>query len=252
MPRNKRFTRQKKGGRHTKKQTPPAGELKAPPDPDSTSKQPNPSINLDLGSNVVPRFNEENNEECANRNKEGKATTIRKLPSSTQKPLVNATPPKNFSTVERAIMKPSISPGNISKPASGTSNFSATPMLEINTSGSCASSISSLTASPSSKVMALNTLIDDESNRSAGEETEALHFLRKWKKLEEQREKLLSIASENKDLWSLLMNNKILLDDYTSANSLPSHEAVSMESNKSNVPITEVKRKRKKGAEGIY
>ena len=44
------------------------------------------------------------------------------------------------------------------------------------------------------------------------------------------------------------MNNKILLDDYTSANSLPSHEAVSMESNKSNVPITEVKRKRKKGA----
>ena len=96
--------------------------------------------------------------------------------------------------------------------------------------------------------MALNTLIDDESNRSAGEETEALHFLRKWKKLEEQREKLLSIASENKDFWSLLMNNKILLDDYTSANSLPSHEAVSMESNKSNVPITEVKTKRKKGA----
>ena len=96
--------------------------------------------------------------------------------------------------------------------------------------------------------MALNRLIDDESNRSAGEETEALHILRKWKNLEEERERLLSIASENKDLWSLLMNNKILLDGYTSANTLPSQEAVSMESNQSNVPITEVKRKRKKGA----
>ena len=91
MPRTKGFTRKRKGGRYTKNQTPPAGELKAPPDPDSTSKQPNPSINLDLGSNVVPRFNEENNEECANRNKEGKATTIRKLPSSTQTSPVIAT-----------------------------------------------------------------------------------------------------------------------------------------------------------------
>ena len=241
MPRNKGFTRKRKGGRHTKNQPPPAGELKAPPDPNSTSKQPNPSINLDLGSNVVPRFNEENNEECANRNKEGKATTIRKLPSSTQKSLINATPPNNFTTVERAIMNPSTSPGNISKPARRALKFSATPMLEINTSGSCASSISSLTASPSSKVMALNRLIDDESNRSAGEETEALHILCKLKSLEEEREKLLSIASENKELWSLSMNTKNLLDGYTSANSLPSHEAVSMESNKSNVPITEVK-----------
>ena len=79
MPRNKGFTRKNKGGRHTKKQTPPAGELKAPPDPDSTSKQLNPSINLDLGSNVVPHCNEENNDKCASHSKEGKATTIRKL-----------------------------------------------------------------------------------------------------------------------------------------------------------------------------
>ena len=92
MPRTKGFTRKNKGGRHTKKQTPPAGELKAPPDPHSTSNQPDSSINLDLGSNVVPRFNEENNEECANHNKEGKETTIRNLPSSTQTHLVKATP----------------------------------------------------------------------------------------------------------------------------------------------------------------
>ena len=96
--------------------------------------------------------------------------------------------------------------------------------------------------------MALKRLIDDESNLSAGEETDTLQFLRQLKKVEEQREQLLSIANQNKHLRSLLMNNKLLLEDYTSVNSLPSHEAVSMESNKSNVPITEVKRKRKKGA----
>ena len=30
-------------------------------------KEPKPSINFDLGSNVVPQCNEENNDECANR-----------------------------------------------------------------------------------------------------------------------------------------------------------------------------------------
>ena len=70
MPRKLRLHRRAKGGRHTKKQTAEAGEPKAPPDPDSTLKQPNPSINLDLGSNCVPQFNEENNEEYGNHNKE--------------------------------------------------------------------------------------------------------------------------------------------------------------------------------------
>ena len=96
--------------------------------------------------------------------------------------------------------------------------------------------------------MARKRLIDDESNLSAGEETDTLQFLRQLKKVEEQREQLLSIANQNKHLRSLLMNNKLLLEDYTSVNSLPGHEAVPMESNKSNAPITEVKRKRKKGA----
>ena len=90
MARKQKFTRRNKAGRHTKKQTPQVGELKAPPDPDTTSKQPNPSINLDLGSNVVPQLNEENNEECVNCNEEGKETTIRKLHSSTQTSLVKA------------------------------------------------------------------------------------------------------------------------------------------------------------------
>ena len=61
-------------------QTPTEDNPKDPPHP---TKEPNSSINLDSGSN---------DEECANRNKEGNATTIRKLPSSTQKPLINATP----------------------------------------------------------------------------------------------------------------------------------------------------------------
>ena len=65
-------------------QTPTEDNPKDPPHP---TKEPNPSINLDSGSN---------DEECANSNKEGNATTIRKLPSSTQKPLINATPPKKF------------------------------------------------------------------------------------------------------------------------------------------------------------
>ena len=96
--------------------------------------------------------------------------------------------------------------------------------------------------------MALKRLIDDESNLSAGEETDTLQFLCQLENVEEEREQLLSIANQNKHLRSLLMNNKLLLEDYTSVNSLPSHEAVSMESNKSNAPIIEVKRKRKKGA----
>lgn len=63
---------------------------KDPPDPDSTSKQQNPSINLDLGSNIVPRSTKENNEECVNFNEEANETTIRKLPSSTQTSSTNA------------------------------------------------------------------------------------------------------------------------------------------------------------------
>ena len=96
--------------------------------------------------------------------------------------------------------------------------------------------------------MALKKLIDDESVWSVGEETEALHFLCKFRKVEEEREQLLSIANQNKYLRSLLMDNKLLLEDYTLVNSLPSHEGASMESNKSNAPITHVKRKRTESA----
>ena len=73
---------------------------KDPPHPNLLSKESNLSINpdsgsnvgldfnassvddccnLDLGSNVVPQCNEENNEKCGNCNEEGKETTIRKL-----------------------------------------------------------------------------------------------------------------------------------------------------------------------------
>ena len=37
-----------------------------------TLKDAHMSINLDLGSNVVPQFNEENNKECVNYNEEEK------------------------------------------------------------------------------------------------------------------------------------------------------------------------------------
>ena len=109
MPRLKGCGRRFKGLKHVKKKVPQSKDDPSnpppspgqtptednPKDPPHPTKEPNPSINLDSGSN---------DEECANSNKEGNATTIRKLPSSTQKPLINATPPKNFSTVERAIM----------------------------------------------------------------------------------------------------------------------------------------------------
>ena len=80
--------------------------------------------------------------------------------------------------------------------------------------------------------MALKRLIDDESNLSAGEEIDTLQFLCQLKKVGEQREQLLSIANQNKHLRSLLMNNKLFLEDYNSVNSLSSHETVSVASSK--------------------
>ena len=81
MPRKKLFGKGKKGGQHTtKKQSAEAGELK--------------------------------DEECSDLKEGMKATDIRKLPSSMQMPTNLATPEKNFRTLAREIMKPSLSAGN--------------------------------------------------------------------------------------------------------------------------------------------
>ena len=147
----------KKGGRHTtKKQSAEAGELK--------------------------------DEECSDLNEGRKATDIRKLPSSMQTSTNLATPEKNFSSLARAITKPSLSAGDNFQPANRVLIFSARPISEIATIGSRASSISSITTSPSNKVGTLNRVIVEQSNLSQGEETEVLKFLRKLKEVEEERE----------------------------------------------------------------
>ena len=87
MPRNRGFGRHLKTCCKTKQPEAPENPNDPPnppkntgsvekgkdtPDPDATSKQPNPSINLDLGSNIVPRYAEANNKECVNVNEEAK------------------------------------------------------------------------------------------------------------------------------------------------------------------------------------
>ena len=91
MPRKQKFTRRKKGGRHSTKQTPPAGELKATPDSDSISKQLNLLINVDLGSNVVPQFNEDDEQK-------NNPTNSPNPPNPPNPPK----PPKSTATVETA------------------------------------------------------------------------------------------------------------------------------------------------------
>ena len=145
-------------------------------------------------------------------------------------------------------MKPSLSAGDNFQPASRALMFSARPISEIATIGSRALSISSITTSPFNKVGTLNRVIVEQSNLSQGEETEVLKFLRKLKEVEEEREQLLSLAKENEHICSLLTNNKIFLEDYPSAKSLPSNEALSRESNDSSASRIEGKRKCKKGA----
>lgn len=65
--------------------------------------------------------------------------------------------------------------------------------------------------------------------------------------MEEGHKQLLRLANENEHVCNILSNIKILLEDYTSANSLPSNEALSRQSKNSSAPIIKGKRKCKKG-----
>ena len=79
---------------------PPASPEYSPPednpkDPPHPTKEPNLSINLGSGSNVAdPQMNKVENEESSNLIGEGKETTIREIPLSTQISPVNTTPQK--------------------------------------------------------------------------------------------------------------------------------------------------------------
>lgn len=58
--------------------SPTDGNRKYPPHTTVLSKEPNPSINLDSGSNAAdPKINKVNNEESSNLIGEGKETSIR-------------------------------------------------------------------------------------------------------------------------------------------------------------------------------
>ena len=154
---------------------------------------------------------------------------MRKLPSSTQTLSVVSTPQKKCSTF-------------------ATSTASNRPISVINATGSCSSSISSMTTSPSSQVTTLNRIIDEQSKKSEWKDTDDLKILRRLAEVEKQREELLSLVKKNENLRSLLTNNNVMLEDYTVAKSLPSNLEPSRESTETCLPRTQAKRKRSKGA----
>ena len=209
MLRNKGFTRQRKGGRHTKKQTPPAGELKAPSDPDSTAKQPNPSINLDLGSHVVPQRNEENNAKCANCNEEGKDITIRKLQQKkkeSQKTAVeSAKDPKIWTKVTVRVHDEvsRLTPHNNVRKEGQSQNKDAEfaspnlAFIEVNSCRSGLSTMSSITASPSLKNTSPgvnsfrhNVSFLEEFDKSKDEKEQAMNIIKAFKELEEKKKEM--------------------------------------------------------------
>ena len=124
---------------------------------------------------------------------------------------------------------------------------------------SCASSMSSLTASPSVNVRNIKKLILEETEHSQAQETDELNLLRQLQLVEEMREKVYGLVNKNKRLRTMLTSKKIILDDYISevhacstlsnnsdANVLSRREAASMGSKDSSSSIIEGKRKRKK------
>ena len=247
MPRSKGFTRGKKVGRHTtKKETTEAGEPKAPTDPDSTSKQLNPSINLDLGSNVVPHCNEENNDKCASHSKEGKATTIRKLrqkkKESEKIAVESAKDPKIWTKVtvrvhdEVSMLTPH---NNVRKEGQSQNKDAefASPNLafiEVNSCRSGLSTMSSITASPSLKNISPglisfrhNVSLLEEFDKSKDEKEEAMNIIKaleeleeKKKEIQESQKRLLDAANNNPHVGELLTSTKRKLADYQSTESL--------------------------------
>ena len=121
--------------------------------------------------------------------------------------------------------------------------------------------MSSLTASPLLNVRNIKKLILEETERSPAQETVELNLLRQLQVVEEMREKVYGLANNNKRIRSMLTSKNIMLDDYISdvhacstqsnqshTNPLARREATSRESKDPSSSITEVKRKRKKGA----
>ena len=137
-------------------------------------------------------------------------------------------------------------------------NFSDHPS-EIKIPRSCASSMSSLTASPSVNVRNIKKLILEETEHSQAQETDELNLLRQLQLVEEMREKVYGLVNKNKRLRTMLTSKNIILDDYISevhacstssnnsdANVLSRREAASRGSKDSNLSIIEGKRKHKK------
>ena len=121
-------------------------------------------------------------------------------------------------------------------------------VVEIHTSISCTSSISSITVSPSINVLKLNKLIEDKSNTSQNEGTEVMKILCTLKQVEEDCDSLLSEALQHGSIRSLLTNNEILSQDYNLVNSSFGSEASSIKSIELNVSLIQGKQQRKKGA----
>ena len=106
------------------------------------------------------------------------------------------------------------SPRIATNPASRQLNFLGIPIVEIHTSRSCTSSISSITASPSMNVLKLNKLIEDKSNACQDEDTKVIIIVCRLKQVEEDCDRLLSEAQQHDPVCSLLKNNNIMSQDY--------------------------------------
>ena len=94
-------------------------------------------------------------------------------------------------------------------------NFSDHPS-EIKMPRSCASSMSSLTASPSVNVRNIKKLILEETEHSQAQETDELNLLCQLQLVEEMREQECGLANNNNCLRSMLTSKNIILDDYIS------------------------------------
>ena len=192
MGKKKSLGRKHKGSRHSQKQAPqPKGIPTNPPDPPDNRptedkgkdpphptflpKEPNPSINLDSGSNVGLDVNATNVDDCGNSNNDRMETSISKPPTCTQLSTIVATPKKtaeetNMSQLPSSTRQMSSYLSTLQNRRSTflTSTTISRPVSVINATRSCSSSISSMTTSPSSQVTSLNRIIDEQSKISEG------------------------------------------------------------------------------------
>ena len=165
--------------------------------------------NLDLGSNVVPQCNEENNEKCGNCNEEGKETTIRKLQQKKKESekiaVESAKDPKIWTKVTVRVHDEvsRLTPHNNVRKEGQSQNKDAEfaspnlAFIEVNSCRSGLSTMSSITASPSLKNISpglisfrYNVSLLEEFDKSKDEKEQAINIIKAFEELEEKKKEI--------------------------------------------------------------